>query len=503
MNPQAGTGPRLAVGTAVNGAGAVVGQLLTLATLMIGVTRVGAPAYAFVVLGQSLPQWPLLTEKGVGFAVIRLLAREDDEATARPLLHSALVVYAGLAVVTLVFGLAAGRALSLPVFHLPRGIHSEGMLAFEILVVATTLRMATGFIPRALLGETRLVELRVIEMSRDITALLATLVLVRHRPEDVVRVAVALLLGDVVATLLGLAVRPAKRVGIGLRSATRSGLMDHWRASRPLLATGALSLLSSRLDPLILSVARGPAAVATYGVVLRLVEALTGAVALVSIGATPATTRALAAGHPTRVAELFRRASSYGALLVWPAAVTIAVFADPVARERLHTTLPQLGSAAGMAMALVIVSTPLVAASAVITGADRVAATLRSTALGVAVDVGISLALSRRLGVPAVLLGSVVGNALVLRAWLGIVGETGAVSPRSLLSGLHRAGALAVVLLACLVAVRVGVAGNVATVALVGLAALAYGAVALTWVIPRRDLRAMLGLARGDGKGTR
>lgn len=473
--------------------GAVVGQVLTLATTVIALDRLGTDGYAYVVLAQTLSQWPLLLEKGIGYALIRLFSA-DDPSASRPLVASALVLYLVLGALTLLLGLVAGQLLDIPLLRMPRRLRHEGFVAFELLFMAAAVRITTAYVPRALLGETRFVALRSVELLRDAIPLVITVLFVGEYERGITVFATALLLGDMAAAVCGIGVLGVRRrFGVRLRHASRAAFAWHLRNSGPVLIGGATGFLSSRLDPIIVSVALGPAATSTYGLVLRVLEPLAGAVELVSAGVSPATYRMIEAGAPSRVAAMFVKVTRYGALALWPAACVVAVLAGPVGEWWLDADVLQLEAATIAAMGLLVLLPVAVTAGDVIVGADRVAEMAKPTVLGVIANLAVSILLVNAIGVAAVFIGSALGTALEFWFSLRIAADVAQEYWSRLLSGLLLPALLAGAFASLLVVARLSNLDGpeLLTVAVVG--GVAYAGAALRYAIPRTDLLRMLG----------
>src|SRR5437660_615392 len=135
---------------------------------------------------------------------------------------AAAVVYSGLALLTLALGAIVGHFLLDSVFGVRAPLRWKSEQAFDLLVLGAALRLGLGFVPRALVGEMRLGTLRLVELSRSGAALVATVVLVGRGPGALPGVGLALLLGDLVASMASIfVVRPRRTLGLGRRMPSR------------------------------------------------------------------------------------------------------------------------------------------------------------------------------------------------------------------------------------------------------------------------------------------
>lgn len=497
MKPTGDLADRLARGTAVNIGGAVFGKIAELVTIAVVLDRVGRVAFGIVVIAQALSLWPSLLEKGVGQTLMRVVAgRESDERFA-PMLAAGHIILVLIGAATLVGGFLFSHLAFVSVVSVPPGLRQESVIVLDLLVIAAGLRLATGLVWRALLGEMRLATMRAIEILRVTVTLLATLALVEGHASSMTTVAGAMLLGDLAATAVAmLTTRPRRRLGLRWRDADARAFAEQWRNAKPMLAASAIGLIWTRADPLIVGVALGPAAVATYGVVMRVFEATLGAVEMVYLGLMPATATLIEEGDRPRVARLLQRAASYAAALVWPAAVVAALFSRELTQVWLGRSLPQVRSAMAAAMVLAILLTLTTGMLAVILGAGRAGAVVRVQVGAVCVNLALSIALVKPLGISAVFIGTIVSNMLVMARMFSLVAEiSGSTAPHpisELLAGFLRPAVLVGGLALALGVLHLLLPSGGAVVVGVGVASAllaVYGLAALWWVVPRQDLR--------------
>lgn len=473
----------LARGTAVNAAGALVGKVLELTAFAVALKRVGAGSFGVVVLAQSVSQWPFLLESGVGQTVVRILAAERREAGDDELLGTAVSIYLGLAMAGLAAGLAFSHLLLVPILDPPAVTRSEAILAFDIFVLAGAVRLATGFVPRALLGGTRLAALRLVALVRSVATLGMVLLIVGRGPGQVAGVAVAYLIGEVVAAVVGVALVRPGRIGLRLLRFSQPAASEHWRRSRPVLAANGMGLAASRIDPIIVAVALGAVATTTYGVVLRAYELLQSAMELVFLGLMPATARASAAGDPARVARLFRQSTTCAALLTWPAAAALALLGPEVLRAVVGHDPPGGAAALAAAMVLIVVVTVPTGAFYVLTGTGRVGDVVRVQALALPLNVAVSVSLVRPFGVAVVFVGSAMAEIVTMPRYVRVLRELSQASPRELLGGLARPAVLAAAFALALAGIQLAALTDVITLVAGAACAAVYAVAALMWVV--------------------
>jgi O-antigen/teichoic acid export membrane protein len=333
-----------------------------------------------------------------------------------------------------------------------------------------------------------------VELGRAAVALLATVTLVDKGAGSLGSVAASLLLGDIAAALIGLVVlRPRRSLGLSVRRPSRAAFSDLWRSSRPLLAASGLSLGWTKTDAVIVGVGLGPGALTTYGVVVRVYELLRSGLEVIFVGLVPSTARYLDGGDRVGIARLHSRAVAYGALLIWPFAVTVTVFTPDLLRLWLHGGhFPGIHRAMAIAMALIVITTPAMSANFVLAGVDRIAPAVRAMLWVAPINLAVSIALLRSLDVSAVFVGTLVGTMLLVPRYLAIVAGAIDVDRSDLVGDLRRPVTLLAALTAALVAIRLAGLSDVTTAAGVAVLGLGYAAGALRWVVPPQDLRRLL-----------
>ncbi|MBI1843901.1 MAG: hypothetical protein HYR89_04770 [Actinobacteria bacterium] len=277
-------------------------------------------------------------------------------------------------------------------------------------------------------------------------------------------------------------------------AAARRELVD---TSKPYLAIAASGLMASRADPFIIGVILGPVALAMHAVALRVLQMFSGAIDLLGLGVTSGTARLIAGGEHERVGGLYRKASGYAALVVWPCAMAVIGFAAHVAGGLAEFNEGEMAWVLRTVMVLVVILVPIGQAWSVMYGSNQVRGLVGAQLATTLVTLVLTLALVEPLGVAAVFVSSIVGacgaGVFLLPALERVSGQ----SWDLLLSGLLRPGLLAAGLLVALLGV-VWASPNAVWAVGLGLIALSvYGVLGLRWGVRAEDRRRLIeGLAR-------
>ena len=482
---------RLVSGTAINAVGALVVQGLELVTVAIAIHRVGVAAFGVVVLGLSVVQWPMLLESGVGQEVVRVYAR-PRRADGAAMAATAFWIYVGLAAVTVAFGLFVSHLGLITIFTIPRGLNDASRRTFDLLAVTAGLQMLSSFVTRALVGETRLIGMRVIDLIRAGILICLVLALTTHRPSSITEIGVAYVAAQSVSLVLGLAlVRHRAAVPLHPMQASRECAFEHWRVSRPLLVNNTISLLWTRLDPLIVNLALGASATTAYGLAFKAYDFVRGGMELLVLGLMPTTAR-LIVDAPNRVGRLYSRALGYVALVIWPLAVVGAFLADEIIR--LWAGRPIAGAVPALVTAMVLVAVQLPAATAfyVVVGAGKVRDVLRIQVLGVTVNLLLSATLVFVVGVSAVFVGTIAATAIITPVYLSVTARLTDTHVAALVGRLPRAAVGAAAVAVVLGGARLADISGGVLLGVTALVGAVYLVAVVTVLIPRDELRGLI-----------
>ena len=491
MGPTDDYARRLALGTVINGTGAVLGVLLDLAAVGVLFRRLGPDAYGVVVLAQSLALWPYILESGIGYATVRMVSRRAVEPRLGPLISTAALAYAALAVLSVALGFLIGLTLLEPVFDVPKAVLDDATVAFCIISVAAGLRMLETFAKRVLVGDARLASVRIVEITRDVATFGFIVLLVGDGA--LIAAAWALLLGDVAATAVCIVfaarAHPAGLLVVPDRDARR----QVWSESRTVLAVSGVGLAWSRIDPFIVGIALGTPGAAVYGVVSKAYGTLQALAELLVTGLMPASARVGVHIEDKAMGRLFRRVLGVCAAAVWPAAAVAIVFREPIITRWLHVEPSGIGAAWWLAMLLAVVAVPATTASVVVAGANRLGEVLRLQIVLATLNVAIGIALVSTIEVAAVYLGSIVATVLITPRQLAITSHVTQTPVRDLVGDLQRVAALVAGATTAFVAIRASGVGDAVALALVAAVMVGYAALLAAWVIPRDEIRRLLG----------
>ena len=440
--------------------------------------RLGRDAFGLYATLTSIVGYFALLTFGSALTVPRYVAERSvrgDEEGLSAFVSTYFVLHLGVAAL----GALAGWALTpLLATHLdvPAELRSAIAPAWRLVVGGWALGLAGGLFQSFLTG---LGDVALANAAASIRTVLTLLVAaaILTAGGDLAALLAGLMVASLAATLMAFALLRARHPAIRIRfsSARRATLRATARPAALFFLMQVAALVVTGTDNVIIGVVLGVGAVAPYAVAFQL-WALAIAVLWSGVDALlPFFTRWDARNERAELQYAFLTATRYafaGAVL---AAIVLAAFGPSLVRWWVGGAVTVSGGVLGVFAAMLLTATPIHVAALLLTGLGR----HRPVALGGAVEaflnLVISLALVRPLGVLGVALGTLCSGALT-NAWIApraAAREVGlspvtyvreALAP-ALLPGLL-AGALAVFL-----ARRVGPGSPAAAFALAGVVA--------------------------------
>lgn len=370
--------------------------VLALATTPFVVDRLGVEAFGLYAIVLALIGWFAVLDLGLGMAAVKYVSEEHgrgDLDAMRRVIGTALTLY-------LVVGVLGAATLALAAPFVAKGLldldvsADLGVAVLRLTAlgfVATTALAALTAVPVAL-QRLDLVNVRMIFIGS--ASLLGTVgvLAVGYGLREVVG-------AMIVATAVG-AVSFARLSRRLLPTVTLRPRFDHATAHR-LLSFGAVKFVGHlsthavyHLDKLIVGALMGVAAVAFYAVPVLVAHRLVSLVTNVATAFFPAASDLHGRADSVRFRELYVRATKLVALVVFPAAVLLTLFAEPLLRLWVGDEFAREGTwplrllVAGYALNA-LTTIPALAADSV--GRPRVPAAF-AVASGV-VNIGLSFAL--------------------------------------------------------------------------------------------------------------
>jgi O-antigen/teichoic acid export membrane protein len=407
---------KIALNTAALISGQVAVKGLGLFWMIVVARHLGEAGFGTLNLGLTLGGlFGLLVEFGFSPVLTRAVAREPG--LAAPYLANVtglrLLLAAGVVPLTVA---AAG----------PLGAARADLPVFAMLSV-TAVTAALWAVPNSLfVARERMLPPAVIQTAAKIAAMAVGLWLIA-RGAGLPALAAVFVLEGVIQVTAGYTAA-ARLLGLPVRVAMdRDFCRRLFRDSAPFVLTLALGLIYFKVDVLMLSVMKGSVAVGRYSAAFRLLEGLVYLAAAYA-GALFPTIARLKTESPERLRVAAHRATDVVVAAALPAAVALAMLAEPVMHLLYGAEFAESVAALrwiGAALVFVFVSNFL---GSVLGAVDRQGWTFRATVVGVVINVTLNLWLIPRLAHVGAAAATLVTQAAVTAVLVVLVRR--AVGPR-------------------------------------------------------------------------
>lgn len=421
------TGHRLIRNTVINGAANALGALLTIALTPFFLHRLGAPQYGVWLLALTLTfssGYVVLADLGLQEAVVRFVA----EARARDATEVVSRVAASTLIVFLAVGTFAAAAVVLVapllvhLFHVPASLQGSARVIFSMVAASILLELPTAAFLSVIEGAQRYGWLRAIDVGQRIgwAAFSVAAVLLGG---GILWLAAALLASTVVQAVAAVAV--ARHVQPGL--VIRPGLVDR-PTLRRLFGYGWLvsvlrvaSVVYAQMDRAIVGIAIGVSAVARYEVVNRIESGATFALVTASSAVLPASAYNVARTDTERQRELYVRGSRYAVAFAAPITLSAMLYARPLISTWVGPAYADLVPTTQLFLAFPLFWCVHVVGINMLVGQGRIGRLTVLQAGSVLLNLLLSIALVRPLGIAGVVTGTVVANATVFVPYLRLL----------------------------------------------------------------------------------
>ncbi len=409
---------------------AMVLALVTLPLLLRGLGPAAFGTWALLQTFSAITGWLSLVDLGVGTAATREIAGRaslDDDRGVAAGIASALACYASLGLFFAAVLAAVGPYVLPGLFNTPPDLMADLQVAVVVFAVQVLVDLLTEGVEACLEGLQR------VDLSRAVDACRRTVVAVAT---SVVALAGGGLRGVAVASLAasgsGLVVGA---VVLGRRLPPARWLRPSFHEIRALVAYGRtvavlqpLGVIHRMMDRLIVGAVLGPSAVTLVEIATQVQNGAEAILSASSYSVVPTSSWLRARGDEGSLKELLETGTRYALLVTFPVVALAALLADPLVRLWVGPAYSAAAGLAGVALLYTALTAPLQVGSNLLMGVGRANAILRAAAAAVVVNFVASLLLVHVVGIVGVLLGSLIGAALLIpmlgRSMLAEVGVT-------------------------------------------------------------------------------
>jgi O-antigen/teichoic acid export membrane protein len=427
--------------TAVNALGRVINAALAIALTPYLLHRLGAAQFGVWTLATTLTftsGYLSLAELGLQQAAVRLIAAaraRNDTNAMNEVLSTTLWVYTALGVV-LGAALVAVAGVLTHLFNVGEPLAHAARLTFAVIGLQLAVDLPCAALYAFLEGVQRYGTLRAVDVGSRLVwaAAVAAAVVLGH---GVVALAVMSLATAVLALVLaGIAAQVVTGPGeFRITSPSRRTLRVLARSGSSLLVLRVLGVLYSQMDRAIIGIALTAVAVARYEVIYKIHATAALGIGVAASALMPASAYLAAADDDVRLREMFLRGTRYAIAFVVPISVAGIVYARALIRTWVGAEYVGLTGAAQLFLVYPVLAVVVTVGQTMLVGLNRMREMLQLQVIAVAVNLGLSIALVRPLGVIGVVWGTVIAYVIqwvpLTRVFLAQFGVSVAVWVRS------------------------------------------------------------------------
>jgi O-antigen/teichoic acid export membrane protein len=463
---------RVVRNTLANGAGGFAGIAIGILVTPFIIRQLGLTAYGVWTLALTLTfagGYAGLADLGLEAATARYVAEargdDDEEAISRTVATTLLFFgLLGPAIAAIAIGLSGPLT---HLFSVPDKLHDAAVLCFAIVGGQLIFEFPSRAFAAVLEGTQSFVAMQGIELTRALLqailwagALIAGL--------GIEALAAGLALSTFVALVLYgyMAHRVVPTLRAGPRHATRTEFRRLMTFGGGVFVLRFTGTLYRQMDKVILGVALTPAAVGIYEIAnkIHLAAATVQSMSVSALLPAAATSRR----DPSLLRDLFLRGTCYTTAVSLPVLIGIFAFAEPLIRDWIGAEAADAATPARLLLAYLLINVIWNVGSVMVVALGHLRVLLITTVVNVLINLIVSIALVRPLGVEGVILGTLAGNAAVWPVYMRLYMRTfevdlGQLTRRVLLPNLP--GTVVQIALLAGLATLIGTSGNLLVVA--------------------------------------
>jgi O-antigen/teichoic acid export membrane protein len=410
----------------------VVGVLSLLANFFVigeAVRHLGMGPYGVLTLALAFSLsagFLSVSDLGLQSGVTRFVADADGRGQRERIsevVSSALAVLSAAAVVAVAILLT----LSVIASHIFTNVHGSALqndlhLLFILFAAEALFGLPALAFVGVLQGLQRYGWIKVIDLSRQIlyTVLALTVLLTG---QGVVAFGVAMISGTLFAAF-GYAVAArvlCPEMRVSPRVINRGALRPLAGFSAWVFIARVLGVIWAQMDTLILSVLVGINVLAGYNVIARLESAASYPISLTASAVVPAAANLLALESRVRLRDLLIRGTRYTLALSMPVTIAAMVLARPLIVGWVGNRYSVFAGPAQLFLTYQLVSCSANIALTILIGIGRIKAVTGYLSLAAAVNLVVSIALARPLGVNGVIIGTLLGYGITAPLYIRLV----------------------------------------------------------------------------------
>jgi O-antigen/teichoic acid export membrane protein len=410
----------------------IVGVLSLLANFFVigeAVRHLGMGPYGVLTLALAFSLsagFLSISDLGLQSGVTRFVADADGRGQRDRIgevVSSALAVLSGAAVVAVAILLT----LSVVAGHIFTNVHGAALqndlhLLFILFATEALFGLPALAFVGVLQGLQRYGWVKLVDLSRQILYTVVALI-VLLTGQGVVAFGIAMISGTIFAAV-GYAVVArilCPELRISVRLINRQALRPLAGFSAWVFITRILGVIWAQMDTLILSVLVGINVLAGYSVIARLESAVSYPLSLTAAAVVPAAANLFALDSRTRLRELLIRGTRYTLMLSLPVTIAALVLARPLIVAWVGSHYASYAGPAQLFLTYQLLSCSANIALTILIGIGRMRTVTACVSLAVVVNLAVSIALAKPLGVTGVVIGTLIGYGITAPLYIRLV----------------------------------------------------------------------------------
>jgi O-antigen/teichoic acid export membrane protein len=425
--PEVAHGRRVFRNTLITGVVGVLSLGLNFFVVAYAIRHLGTDAYGVWVLALSFSVsagYLSISDLGLQSGVVRFVADADgrgQRARIGEVVSSALAVLSAAALVAIAVLLALAFGAD-HLFHVPASLRTTLRVLFVVLVGEALFSLPGLAFVGLLQGLQRYGWIKAIDLSRQVlytilaVALLAT-------GQGVVAFGAATVMGSILAAIgyaiAGRLLCPELR--ISPRLVHRAALRPLARFSAWVFVMRICGVIWWQMDKVILAWVVNTSVLTGYDIAARVQSAASYPLSLTTQAVIPAAANLSARESIVRLQALLIRGTRYTLALSLPVTIAAMILARPLIVGWVGLRYANMSGPTQLFLAYQLIASSATIANTMLVGMGRVRAVSLYAATAVAVNLVVSLALVRSLGISGVIIGTLIGFGITAPLYIRLV----------------------------------------------------------------------------------
>jgi O-antigen/teichoic acid export membrane protein len=425
--PPVAHGRRVFRNTLISGVVGVLSLGLNFVVVAYAVRHLGMNQYGIWVLALSFSVsagYLSISDLGLQAGVVRFVADADgrgERARIGEVISSALAVLTGTAVIAMVVLLALAIGAE-HVFHVPESLRTPLQVLFFLLMGEALFSLPGLAFVGLLQGLQRYGWIKAVDLTRQLlyTVFAIAALITGH---GVVAFGAITVAGSIFAAV-GYAVAGrllCPELRISPRLVHRGALQPLARFSAWVFVNRICGVIWWQMDKVILAAVVNTSVLTGYDIAARLQSAASYPLSLTSLAVVPAAANLLAMESKVRLQALLVRGTRYTLALSLPVTIAAMIMARPLIVGWVGPRYAVMSGPAQLFLAYQLLVSSATIANTMLVGMGRVRAVTTYVSVAVVVNLIVSVALVRSLGISGVIIGTLVGFGITAPLYIRLV----------------------------------------------------------------------------------